>query len=69
MQIKLINSAYCTLELNRQWLPGLPNDRLHTVARHLLGDCFMQGRLHRAFHDAKLTARVWLALNHAMHTR
>lgn len=56
------NRIVCTLELSRQHLHRLPNHRLETVARHLLGDLSAEARLHRALGDAKLTAKVWLKL-------
>lgn len=56
------NRLICTLELARHRMPGLPNYRLETVARQLLGDLPSDVHLHRALDDARLTARVWLAL-------
>ena len=50
------------MHLARQRLPHLPNHRLETVARHLLGELPEECRLHRALDDARLAARVWLAL-------
>lgn len=57
------NRHHCTLQLSRRMLPFLPNHRLETVARHLFGTLDTQVRLHRALADARLTARVWVALN------
>ncbi len=59
----LPNPSHCTLRLSRSALPTLPNHRLETVARHLFGSLEEGERLHRALADARLTARVWLALN------
>jgi DNA polymerase-3 subunit epsilon len=59
----LANRSHCTLQLSRRSLPSLPNHRLETVARHLFGRLDDGERLHRALADARLTARVWLALN------
>lgn len=59
----LANRCHCTLQLSRQAFPALPNHRLETVARHLFGRLDEQERLHRALADARLTARVWMALN------
>ena len=59
----LVNRCHCTLQLSRRALPSLPNHRLETVARHLFGGLPADGQLHRALADARLTARVWLALN------
>jgi DNA polymerase-3 subunit epsilon len=58
----LPNPWHCTVRLARRHLPHLPNHRLETVARHLLGEIPGDSRLHRALDDARLTARVWLEL-------
>lgn len=58
----LNNRHLCTLELARRHLPHLPDHRLETVARHLLGSLPTEIRLHRALDDARLTARVWMAM-------
>jgi DNA polymerase-3 subunit epsilon len=58
----LSNRHRCTLELARRQLPHLTDHRLETVARHLLGPLPAETRLHRALDDARLTARVWLAM-------
>lgn len=60
--IPLANPWHCTVRLARRTLPQLTNHKLETVARHLLGDIPVDCRLHRALDDARLTARVWLAL-------
>lgn len=57
------NEFLCTLQMSRRKLPDLPNYRLETVARHLLGETALENRhLHRALDDARLTAQIWLAL-------
>lgn len=58
---------HCTLRLCRQRFPKLPDHRLETVARHLLGPLPAETRLHRALTDARLTARVWVAMNQGDH--
>jgi DNA polymerase-3 subunit epsilon len=63
----LANRYHCTLQLSRRALPSLPNHRLETVARHLFGRLDDKERLHRALADARLTARVWMALNAGDH--
>lgn len=60
--IRLSNRFICTLKLAQSRLPGLPNYRLETVARYLLGDLPSDLQLHRALNDARLTARIWLEL-------
>jgi DNA polymerase III epsilon subunit family exonuclease len=57
----LSNRSRCTLRLSRRLLPDLPDHRLETVARHLLGEMDESERLHRALADARLAARVWTA--------
>jgi DNA polymerase-3 subunit epsilon len=56
------NRFSCTLTLARRRLPGLPNHRLETVARHLLGELPAEITLHRALADACLVAQIWLAM-------
>jgi len=58
----LNNHVLCTLELSRRHFPLLPNHRLETVARNILGGLPEVMTLHRALDDARLTARVWLAM-------
>jgi DNA polymerase-3 subunit epsilon len=58
----LTNPTLCTLQASRRRLPWLPNYRLETVARHLLGDLPADTWLHRALGDARLVAKVWLKL-------
>ncbi len=66
--LDLPNSHQCTLRLCRACLPHLPNHRLETVARHLLAD-LSEVRLHRALDDARLTAKVWLAIARSEQSR
>jgi DNA polymerase-3 subunit epsilon len=58
----LRNRSICTLKESRRRVRWLPNYRLETVARRLLGPLPPDRRRHRAMEDAKLVARVWLAL-------
>jgi DNA polymerase-3 subunit epsilon len=60
--MRLRNPWHCTVRLARKHLPHLPNHRLETVARHLLGDIPDDCRLHRALGDARLAARVWIEM-------
>lgn len=59
----LANRTICTLNLARSRFPRLDNHRLETVARHVLGGIPDDCRLHRALGDARLAARMWVALN------
>jgi DNA polymerase-3 subunit epsilon len=57
------NHWHCTVRLARKKLPHLPNHRLDTVYCHLFGALPSDVQRHRALDDARLTARVWAALN------
>jgi DNA polymerase-3 subunit epsilon len=61
--LALPNKSICTLMLTRRRFPRLDSHRLESVARHVLGGIPDDCRLHRALGDARLTARMWLALN------
>lgn len=62
MGLGLSNRTVCTLQMSRRRFPRLPDHRLETVARHLLGTLPEEVRLHRALADARLTARVWMEM-------
>lgn len=61
--IHMNNRFFCSLALSRKCLPHLPNHRLATVAHHLLGAMPPTIKLHRALDDARLAAKIWMALN------
>ena len=61
--LALPNPYRCTLQLSRRRYPHLPNHRLETVARHILGKIPADLQLHRALADAVITAQVWMAMN------
>jgi len=52
----------CALRLSRRRFPELPNYRLITVARHVLGSLPENLHLHRALDDARLVAQMWLEM-------
>jgi DNA polymerase III epsilon subunit family exonuclease len=58
----LRNRHICTLKLNRKLYPALPDYRLETVAKHILGVEIDKNRRHRALDDARLTARIWMKM-------
>ncbi len=58
----LRNRHICALKLSRKLYPHLPDYRLETVAKHILGIEIDKDRRHRALDDARLTAQVWLEL-------
>lgn len=60
--MELINPWHCTVRLARKRLPHLPNHKLDTVYCHLFGPIPYGTARHRALDDARLTARVFLAL-------
>ncbi len=60
--LHLPNHWHCTVRLARKCLPHLPNHKLETVARHLLGEIPTECRLHRALDDARITAKIWMEL-------
>lgn len=59
---RLSNRSICTLKLSKKRFPELPNHKLGTVARHVLGEVPPDLHLHRALDDARLTARVWVEM-------
>lgn len=52
----------CTREHGRWRYPHLRNHKLETVARHLLGQLPQDRQRHRALDDARLTAKIWMAM-------
>ncbi|HPD60774.1 MAG TPA: 3'-5' exonuclease [Thermodesulfobacteriota bacterium] len=60
--IGFTGNGICTLKMGKKLFPYLPNYRLETVARYLLGELPAGLRLHRALDDARLTAMVWMEM-------
>ena len=60
--MSLNNRSLCTLKMSRKLYPDLPNHKLETVGRYLLGKSCEQMRMHRALDDAKLAAMIWLEM-------
>ncbi|MBE0559148.1 MAG: 3'-5' exonuclease [Proteobacteria bacterium] len=56
------NRHVCTLELSRRRLPRLSDHTLETVYLHLFPDADFLRQSHRALDDARMTARIWLAM-------
>jgi DNA polymerase-3 subunit epsilon len=52
----------CTLEMSQGRLPHLPNHKLGTVYRHLIGKPTTEIQEHRALGDAHMVAAIWLAM-------
>lgn len=61
--LELNNRSICTLHLSREKFPFLPNHKLETVARFVLGSIPADIKLHRAMGDARLTAEIWMKIN------
>ena len=60
--ISLNNRSLCTLKMSRKLYPHLPNHKLDTVSRYLLGRSCMRMQRHRALDDAKLAGIIWLEM-------
>lgn len=60
--MSLNNRSFCTLKMSRKQYPHLPNHKLETVGRYLLGSSCMRMQRHRALDDAKLAAMIWLKM-------
>ena len=58
----LNNRSLCTLKMSRKLHPNLPNHKLETVGRYLLGKSCEQMQVHRALDDAKLAGMIWLEM-------
>jgi len=56
------NRHICTLEMSRSRLPRLSDYTLETVYLHLFPDADFLRQSHRAIDDARMTARIWLAM-------
>ena len=62
LSLPLRNRSACTLQRSRRLYPHLPNHRLDTVYRHLFGDIREDIQRHRALDDARMAARIWIAM-------
>lgn len=62
LDLTLSNPVRCSLLESRRRFPRLSSHRLESVARHVLGGIPDDCRLHRALGDARLLARVWVAM-------
>ena len=59
---RITNQSICTLEISRRRYPRLPNYKLGTVYRHLIGEQPADAKRHRALDDARMVAAIWLAM-------
>jgi DNA polymerase III subunit epsilon len=56
------NRHVCTLEISRRLLPRLPDYTLETIYLHLFPDPAFIRQNHRALDDARMTAKIWMAM-------
>lgn len=59
---RITNQSICTLEMSRRRYPRLPNYKLATVYRHLIGEIPADVKRHRALDDARMVASLWMAM-------
>ena len=74
LNLRIQNPSICTLKRSRRRYPRLPNYKLSTVYKHLVGtdgDMFRkpegigmcpQIQQHRALDDARMVAAIWMAM-------
>lgn len=74
LKLSFNNKIFCTLDMSRRRYPRLPNYKLSTVYKHLVGmveDMFQkpeasgtwpQIRQHRALDDARMVTAIWMAM-------
>lgn len=62
LNLHLQNPSICTLEISRRRYPRLPNYKLSTVYRHLIGEQPADAKQHRALDDARMVAAIWMAI-------
>ena len=56
------NRHICTLEMSRSRLLHLPDYTLETIYLHLFPDADFLRQNHRALDDARMTAKIWMAM-------
>jgi len=62
LKLGLPNRHVCTLEMSRRLLPRLPDYTLETIYLHLFPDPDFIRQNHRALDDARMTAKIWMAM-------
>jgi len=60
--MKLNNKFISTLETSRSRYPRLPNYKLSTIYRHLVGELPADAKPHRALTDTRMVAAIWMAM-------
>lgn len=66
LYLRLQNPSICTLKISRRRYPRLPNYKLSTVYRHLVGIQPADAKQHRALADARMVAAIWMAMEGQM---
>lgn len=62
LNLSFNNRSICTLTISRRHHPNLPNHKLGTVYKHLIGEQPADAKRHRALDDARMVAAIWLAM-------
>ena len=63
--MSLKNRSLCTLKMSRRQYPHLPDHKLETVSRYLLGKSCDKMQMHRALDDAKLAGMIFIEMGKA----
>ncbi len=63
LKLNFSNQIFCTLEISRRRYPRLPNYKLATIYRRLVGPLPADIQRHRALADARMVAAVWMAMD------
>ena len=69
LKMNLPHRHVCTLELSRLRLPRLMDHNLETIYLHLFPDAALLRQNHRALDDARMTARIWMAMEEGYQCR
>jgi DNA polymerase III subunit epsilon len=62
LKMGLPHRHVCTLEMSRRHFPRLADHTLETVYLHLFPDPAFLRQNHRALDDARMTAKIWMAM-------
>jgi len=62
LNLRLQNPSICTLKISRRRYPRLPNYKLETIYRCMVGPVPADIQRHRALDDARMVAAVWMAM-------
>lgn len=62
LNLRIQNQSICTLKISRRRYPRMPNYKLSTVYRNLVGTQPTDARKHRALEDARMVAAIWMAM-------